>query len=135
MMIDFIKSMRLPYTGAAVSDKLLKSNPTMIEGFLRATIKGVRYALTFEPETVAILQRHNPGADPNVLLKAYRETVPTMTRVGRVSDDLIRSDLRVRAIILNMDPNRIPPIDDIYDYRLAEKVTADMDNSGWQPTR
>lgn len=134
LMIDFVKELRLPYTGAAVSDQLLKSNPAMIESFLRATIKGVRYALAFEPETVAILQRHNPGADSNVLLKGYRDTIPTMTKVGRVSDDLIRSDLRVRAVILSMDPNHIPPISDIYDYKIAEKVTADIDNSGWQPT-
>lgn len=135
LMIDFVKSLRLPYTGAAVSDQLLKSDPTMIESFLRATIKGVRYALAFEPETVAILQHHNPGVDANVLLTGYRETIPTMTKVGRVSDDLIRSDLRVRAVILGMDPNRIPPIGDIYDYRLTEKVTADIDESGWKPKR
>jgi hypothetical protein len=133
-MIDFVKSLRLPYTGAAVSDQTLKTNPTMIEGFLRATIKGVRYALAFEPQTVAILQRHNPGADRDVLLEGYRETIPTMTKVGRVPDDLIRSDLRVRAIILSMDPGRIPPMSDIYDYRIAEKATADIDNSGWKPT-
>lgn len=134
LMIDFVKALRLPYTGAAVSDQLLKSNPTMIEGFLRATIKGVRYALAFEPETVAILQRHNPGADKDVLLTGYRETVPTMTKVGRVSDDLIRSDLRVRAVILGLDPSRIPPINDIYDYGLADRTTAEIDKSGWKPT-
>lgn len=134
MMIDFSKTLQLPYTGAAVSDKLLKTDPKAVEGFLRATIRGVRYALAFEPETLAILQKHNPQTDKKVLLEGYRDTVPTMTKVGTVSDELIKTDLKVRATILNIDPGRVPPINAIYDYALTRKVTAQIDASGWKPT-
>jgi ABC-type nitrate/sulfonate/bicarbonate transport system substrate-binding protein len=134
LMIDFVKSLQLPYTGAAVSDQLLKSDPAMIEGFLRATVKGVRYALAFEPQAVAALQKRNPQTDVHSIIEEYRETVPTMTKVGTASDDLIRSDLKVRAAVLDMNPNDIRPINEIYDYMLTRKVTAELDGSGWKPT-
>jgi NitT/TauT family transport system substrate-binding protein len=134
LMIDFVKTLQLPYTGAAVSDRLLQSDPAMVEGFLRGTIKGVRYALAFEPQTVAILHNHNPQLAVEAIVETYRETVPTMTKVGTASDDLIRTDLKVRAATLNIDPATLPSIDQIYDYRLTRKVTAQLDQSGWQPT-
>jgi ABC-type nitrate/sulfonate/bicarbonate transport system substrate-binding protein len=134
MMIDFMKILQLPYTGAAVSDRLLKSDPALVEGFLRATIKGVRYALAFEPQTVAILHKRNPRLDPKAIGATYRVTVPTMTKAGTASDDLIRRDLAVRAAILNMDAKSLLPISKIYNYDLTRKVTAELDASGWQPT-
>ena len=134
LMIDFVKSLRLPYTGAVVSDRLLRDDPKTVEGFLRATIKGVRYALALEPQTEAVLEKHNPGMDPQVIAQGYRETVPTMTKIGTASDDLILIDLKARAATLGMDPKSLPPISDIYDYTLTRKVTAALDASGWQPT-
>jgi NitT/TauT family transport system substrate-binding protein len=134
LMIDFVKTLQLPYTGAVVSDRLLQDDPKTVEGFLRATIKGVRYMLAFEPQTEAILEKHDPGVDPQAIVEGYRETVPTMTQSGTASEDLIRIDLKVRAATLNLDPKTLPPIDDIYDYRLARKVTAALEASGWKPT-
>jgi NitT/TauT family transport system substrate-binding protein len=133
LMINFLK-MQIPYTGAAVSDQLLKSNPKMVEGFLRATIKGVRYTFVFEQQSVDALHKRNPQTDPKLLLQGYRDTIPTMTKVGTASDDVIQTDLKVRAAILNIDPSNIPPIADMYDYTLTRKVTDELDRSGWQPT-
>jgi len=134
LMIDFVKVLQLPYTGAAVSDRLLESDPATVDGFLRGTVKGVRYTLAFEPQTVAILAKHNTEHESQTILDTYRITVPTMTKIGTASDDLIRRDLKVRAAILGIDPKDLPPIDAIYDYRLTRKVTAEIDKSGWQPT-
>jgi NitT/TauT family transport system substrate-binding protein len=133
LVLDFL-NMQLPYTGAAVSDQLLKNNPKMVEGFLRATIKGVRYTLAFEQESVEALHKRNPETDPKLLLQGYRDTIRTMTKVGTASDDVIKTDLKVRAAILNIDPSNIPPIADMYDYTLTRKVTNELDSSGWQPT-
>ena len=134
LMIDFVKMLQLPYTGAAVSDQFLKNNPKAVEGFLRATIKGVRYSLAFEQQSIDALQKRNPQTDPKLILEGYRNTVPTMTKVGTASDDVIRTDLKVRAALLNISPGDVRPIDEIYDYTLTSKVTAQLDNSGWQPT-
>lgn len=134
LMIDFVKVLRLPYTGAAVSDRLLARDPAAVASFLRGTIKGVRYALAFEQQTVAILAKRNPQLNPAIIRDIYRITVPTMTKIGTASDALIHRDLKVRAAILGMDPKDLPPINAIYDYRLTRKVTAELDASGWQPT-
>ena len=135
LIVDMYKTLRWPYTGMATSDKLLATKPDMVERFLGALVKGVRYMKAFKPETLAILAKREPQAPAHAIEIDYDAVIPTLTDTGTASDALIRQDLDVRAGLMNIPKDKLRPASEIYDYRLLEKATAALDAAHWQPSR
>jgi hypothetical protein len=44
-------------------------------------------------------------------------------------------DLTVRASLLGITKDQIPPINKIYDFTLAHQIDAELDASRWKPVR
>ena len=135
MIVDMFKDLRMPYSGVAVSETLLQSDPEMLKGFLRATMKGVRYMRAYRAETVAIVRKRDLGLTEHAAELDYDDVVRTLTADGTASEDILRKDEEIRAEVLNIPANKVRPLDEIYDYSLLRSVNAELDASGWQPTR
>lgn len=133
MIVNTFDTIRMPYTGAVVSDKLLASNPDEVERFLRATLMGMRYMRGFGPETNAILKKSGAPLDEKTLAIDYADTVKTLTATGDEPEDILRKDMAARAGILNLPADRIPPVSAVYDYRLVHQANAELNKSGWKP--
>jgi NitT/TauT family transport system substrate-binding protein len=135
MIVDMFQTVRMPYSGVAVTDKKLAEDPEMVSGFLRGTLKGVRYMRAFPAETIAIVKKYDPILNDHAAEIDYRDVVESLTDDGAASDDEIKSDLAVRLEIMNLPKDSAPPLDKIYDYRPLRAVNAELDKSGWKPSR
>jgi NitT/TauT family transport system substrate-binding protein len=135
MIADMFKDLRMPYSGIAVSDSLLRSDPDMLTRFLRATMKGVRYMEAFRDETVAIVLKRDPSLTRHAADLDYDDVVRTLRPDGIVSDDILRKDEEVRAEVLKIPADKLRPLSELYDYTLLRSVNAELDKSGWKPTR
>jgi NitT/TauT family transport system substrate-binding protein len=133
MLVDMEKSIRMPYTGVATSERLIKSDPELVKRFLRAMLRGMLYMREFKDETVAILLKADPANGRDALAADYDDLLPTLTPDGTAPDDLIRKDLEVRAAIINVPESKIPPPAQFYDYAPLRAVTAELKASGWKP--
>ncbi|MGH7091340.1 MAG: ABC transporter substrate-binding protein [Stellaceae bacterium] len=131
LIIDMSKTIKWPYTGAAVSEKFIRDQPKTLLKFLRATVKGVRYVKAFRAETLALLIRKQPNALSHQFDVDYDDSVKAMTADGTVQDDVIRNDLDVRALTLNIPKDELPPIAKIYDYAPVREATEEL--KGWTP--
>jgi NitT/TauT family transport system substrate-binding protein len=134
LVVDMEKTLRWPYTGVVVSDRLVKDRPDVLLRFLRATVKGVRYVKAFRAETLAELLREEPQASERQFATDYDDSREAMTKDGTVPDDVIRQDLSIRAEVLNIPEDKIRPVHDVYDFDPLRKANAELDASGWQPT-
>ena len=132
LLADTSKDVKMLFTGVGTSDKLLQQEPTLVEGFLRATIKGREYYKRYKDETVAILMKYNGGSrDANSA--DYDSVLATMTDDGTLSTEVAATDTKVRASLIGVSTVR--PLDEIYDYRLVQKIYAALRQSHWQPQR
>jgi len=121
---DFYGKVHMPWNSFVVSEKLLYGNPVLAKKMLRAIVTGARFAKAYEQQTFS--QR---GSELD-----YAEFVQELTPDWTVSDALIRSDLLVRAGLLNFPKDQIPPISKVYDFSLVRAINAELDASHWKPT-
>lgn len=133
LVVDMMHQLEMPYSGIAVTDAYLKDHADVVRGFLRATMKGVRYMTKYRDQTLAIVEKHNPSFDRGVDEIDYAETVAILTKDGTVPDNVLKKDMEVRAALLDMSKDQIPSLSKAYDYSIVRAVNAELDKSGWTP--
>ena len=134
LIVDMSKTLRWPYTGVVVADRLIKDRPDALLRFMRGTVKGVRYVKAFRAQTLDELQQEEPKASKRQFAIDYDDSRVAMTADGTVPDDMILKDLQIRAETLNIPKDKIPAIGAVYDFGPVRKATAEIDASGWKPT-
>jgi NitT/TauT family transport system substrate-binding protein len=136
MIADFSGKVHMPFAGFAVAEKLLYGNPVLAKKIVRAIVKGVRYEKAFKAETVAIVGKYQkPVAHPHASEVEYAYFIHASTRDLTFSNDLIAADLAVRADLIGLPKEKIPPIDKIYDFSLVRAINAELDATRWKPSR
>jgi ABC-type nitrate/sulfonate/bicarbonate transport system substrate-binding protein len=134
VLVDLTR-FKMPYAGLAMSEKTLYGDPVLAKKILRAVIKGFRYMKAFKPQTLAILEQTHQTTDVRAVEKGYDLAVKAFTRDYTVGDAEILPDLTVRAGLLDIPKDKIPPVSKIYDFTLAHQINAELDASHWKPTR
>ena len=135
VLADYFHKVHMPYAGFAVSEKLLTDYPILAKRIVRAIVKGMRYEKRFKNGTVAILAKYQKPPHIHASEVQYDEFESAVTRDLTVSDEVIASDLEVRAALLGIAKDQIPPIDKIYDFSIVRAVNAELNASHWVPTR
>jgi ABC-type nitrate/sulfonate/bicarbonate transport system substrate-binding protein len=136
MIADFSGKVHMPFAGFAVAEKLLYGNPALARKIVRAIVKGVRYEKAFKNETVAIVGKYQkPVAHPHASEVEYEYFMHASTRDLTFSNDLIATDLAVRAELAGIPRDKIPPIDKVYDFSLVRSINAELDAARWKPSR
>jgi ABC-type nitrate/sulfonate/bicarbonate transport system substrate-binding protein len=135
MIVNTFNTIRMPYTGAVVSNAFLSAHPDEVERFLHATLKGLRYMRAFRAETNAIIKKSGSDLDARALDVNYTDVLETLTATGDEPVETLRKDMDVRAALLNIPADKVRPLDEVYDYRLLHKASAELDKKGWKPVR
>ena len=133
MLVDYYDNVRMPLNGFAVTEKLLYGNPVLARKIIRAIVKGARYEKAFKAQTVAIVGKYGQGVDPRASGIEYDEFMRAITRDYTAGNDLIASDLAVRAALIGLSKDKIPPVEKIYDFSVVRAVSAELDASHWKP--
>lgn len=80
----------------ATTDRLIKENPKMIGGMIRATVKALRYMRQDKEGTVTALLKFS-GVSRQQAARLYDDLIGTFTRNGVVDDETQRNDLTLSA--------------------------------------
>ena len=129
-LISFIASDIIQLQGAIVThDALLKSDPGMVEKFLRATIRGLIYYSTNRSGAVSILAR-NARSSEDLAGKVYDLVKPALTPEGILNDDLQK---RVMSPLLERIGRKDIAIGRFFDFTLARKINAELKAEGTKP--
>jgi len=134
MILDLEQMVRMPYTGIATTERLIRSDRDLVKRFLRAMLKGVLTMRASKDAAVDALMKAEPTGDRAEFARDYDDLMPTMTADGTAPESLIREDLQVRAQLMNIPPAKLPPSEQIYDYAPLKEVEAELKASGWKPT-
>lgn len=134
LIYDMYDKVKMPLTGTAVSAAMLEKNPDRVKRFVRAVAKGLAYTGAFRDGTVAILEKYNKGASAKTILATYEHTLPTRTEDGSIPEELQRQEATIRAELIGVAPDKMPPLDQIYDFRIARDVGHELAAQNWKPS-
>jgi NitT/TauT family transport system substrate-binding protein len=114
----------------ATTDKLIKENPKMVGGFIRATLKALRYMRQDKEGTVAALLKFS-GVSRQQAARLYDDMIGTFTRNGVVDDETQRNDLNIVRQVINANEN--VPNAKAYDFSFALEADQQLTKAGWKP--
>ena len=114
----------------ATTDKLIKENPKMVSGFVRATIKALRYLRQDKEGTIAALLKFS-GVSRQQATRLYDDIIGTFTRNGVVDDETQRNDLNIIRQVTNT--NETMPNAKGYDFSFALEADQQLNKMGWKP--
>jgi ABC-type nitrate/sulfonate/bicarbonate transport system substrate-binding protein len=133
LVYSFFKDLPMPYSGVAVTDRFLNSRRDRLAKFLRATLKGASYMKANPRQTIAIMSKYDTQSTTDQLAIDYDKVRSVLTPDGTVAEDVRAVDLKVRASIIGLGADKIPPMERIYDYSIVRETNAELERSGWQP--
>jgi NitT/TauT family transport system substrate-binding protein len=130
-LVSYLKEDFVELQGSILAhEKILQSDPALVEKFVRGTVKGLRYARENKAGTIPILLRYMKLKE-DLAGQYYDQVRPIMTADGTVSVELQKKYLDQALKVLA--PKESPAVERIYNYSLVRKINADLDASGWKP--
>jgi len=113
-------------------DSLLETDPSLVEKFVRATLKGGLYLRDNRPGSIAIHARILK-INENTATRIYDLARPGVTSDGTVSEELQKK--AIEHIVERADVKELPPLKKIFDFGITKKVYAELEAKGWKATR
>lgn len=114
----------------ATTDKLVKENPKMVSGFVRATLKALRYIRQDKEGTISALLKFS-NVSRQQATRVYDDIIGTFTRNGAVDDETQRNDLNIIRQVIN--GNETMPNAKGYDFSFALDADQQLSKMGWKP--
>jgi ABC-type nitrate/sulfonate/bicarbonate transport system substrate-binding protein len=114
----------------ATTDKLIKEDPKMVRGFVRGTLKALRYMRQDKEGTVSALLKFS-GVSRQQASRLYDDMIGTFTRNGAVDDETQRNDLNIVRQVINANEN--VPNAKAYDFSFALEADQQLNKIGWKP--
>jgi hypothetical protein len=107
----------------------LKSDPALVEKFIRAALKALWYVQTNRPQTIGILSRLLK-IKQEIATRVYEEIRPGVTQDGTVNEEQQKKSL---APFLGRTAPKDQPLEKSFDFSIARKVIAELKAQGWRP--
>ncbi len=114
----------------ATTDKLIKENPKMVGGFVRATIKALRYLRQEKEGAISAMLKFS-GVSHQQATRVYDDIIGTFTRNGVVDGETQRNDLNIIRQVTNT--NETMPNAKAYDFSFAQEADQQLNKAGWRP--
>jgi NitT/TauT family transport system substrate-binding protein len=114
----------------ATTDKVIKENPKMVSGFVRATLKALRYMRQDKEGTVSSMMKFAAVSQPQAT-RVYEDLIGTFTRNGAVDEEAQKNDLKIIQQVVNA--TEAVPINRAYDFSFALQADQQLSKLGWKP--
>jgi ABC-type nitrate/sulfonate/bicarbonate transport system substrate-binding protein len=112
-----------------VREKLLQSDPSLVEKFIRATLKGINFARNNRSGTIPLVSK-DLNVEESVAAKTYDLYKAAMSNDGTINEDLQKKSLEVYVKLAGNKSQ--PPLDRIFDFRLTRRTFKELDGAGWK---
>jgi NitT/TauT family transport system substrate-binding protein len=126
----FGKEVKNSWGTLATSDRVIKEKPKMLAGFIKASLKALRWIRQDREGAIAAIVKFS-GADRAQSARVYDDTIASFTRNGVVDDETQRNDLmiiRQVAGVTDTIPNARA-----YDFSFALEADQQLNRANWRP--
>ena len=119
-----------PNGSVVVRDEFLRGEAQLVEQFLRASYKGLRYAVERRAGVIPVLMR-NLKIKEDLATRGYDAARPALTADGSFSDDSQKK--AVDLVVRSAGTKDTPPAKRFFSFVLAKKVASELQAKGWKP--
>jgi NitT/TauT family transport system substrate-binding protein len=131
LLMDLRNEVQMTFGGYATSDAMIANNRDVVRRVMRAMLKGLAVVKTDRESTVAALANH--GSTREGAEAGYALFAESISPTGIVPPDNQQFELRVRAEMLSVAPDKIPPASAVFDSSFVEKAAAELKAENWKP--
>jgi ABC-type nitrate/sulfonate/bicarbonate transport system substrate-binding protein len=117
--------------GTIAREELIKSNPAVVEKFIRGQVKALLLMQKNREKAVSILSTALKMTK-DVVSPAYDELQPALTEDGTIKEDEQKKSLE--HLIDRLNVKQVPPLNKIYDFSITRKVYKELEARGWKPS-
>jgi ABC-type nitrate/sulfonate/bicarbonate transport system substrate-binding protein len=114
----------------AASDKFMKEQPKLMAGFMRATLKALRWIRRDRPGTIGAFTKFS-GLPAASATRMYDDLIGTFTANGAVDLDTQKNDVEVIRQVLDAKEALAPAR--AFDFSFALEADAQLNKIGWKP--
>lgn len=118
--------------GIAVRDELLRSDPALVEKFVRATLKGFLYFKSNGHGIIPLMTRLLKVNERDAAI-LYEMVRPAMSEDGTVTESLQQAAME--QVLPLEGVKELPPVQKVFDYSVLRKARAQLEMEGWKPGR
>jgi ABC-type nitrate/sulfonate/bicarbonate transport system substrate-binding protein len=131
-LVNFATEDLVEIQGSIVArEALLKSEPSLVRSFVRATLKGFLYARDNRSGTIPIIAR-TQQIDSNLARRMYDSVLRrAMTKDGTIGEDVQQKS--VEHLILRLGSTKPPHLSRIFDYSYTTRSHSELQAKGWKP--
>jgi ABC-type nitrate/sulfonate/bicarbonate transport system substrate-binding protein len=115
-----------PSGGIGATDEKIKTNPSEVLAFVRASLRGLQYYTQNRSDSIEMLSRHLGIKDPSLAGEAYDLHISRLGAIGSLDDTWMRGaiDFTKKSLAVTKD---IPP-SQVFDFSFVEKALAKTKN-------
>jgi ABC-type nitrate/sulfonate/bicarbonate transport system substrate-binding protein len=135
VLVDLSRTIRTPNNGLATAERLLATNPAMVERMARGTLMAVRYIKAYPDSALQIMARHAPKISPAILRQALHEFAATILDNGMASPVAEASEIAVREAMIGRSASEAPSPGAVVDYSLVKEAAERLRASKWTPIK
>jgi NitT/TauT family transport system substrate-binding protein len=131
-LIAFVKQDYLtePAGAIVVRENLFRSDPLLMEKFIRGTLKGLFHIRQSRASTIPILARLMKIQN-DMAAKIYDLVLPGLTADGTITPELQK---RVLEFIFKIQGIKEPAVAErVYDFAPVRKIRAELEAKNWKP--
>jgi len=131
-LVSFVKQKDYVYLqgGIITRNALLKSDPALVEKFIRGSVKALLYVQTNRAETIIFLSK-TLKIKPDIAARVYDEIRPGLTLDGTVNEGQQKKSL---APFLGRTGSKDAPLTQRpFDFSITRKVIAELKAEKWRP--
>jgi ABC-type nitrate/sulfonate/bicarbonate transport system substrate-binding protein len=114
----------------ATSDRLLQEDRKLVFGFLKATLKSLKFIRHNRNATIAAIAKFSQ-VDARLAGRVYDDLIGTFTTDGAVDEETQKNDLAIIRQVTGVSD--IMPIERAYDFSLARAADRELMQSAWHP--
>ena len=135
MILDFSKEIETQSGGLVTTAKTVAEDRDRVKKVLRALWKGTMYMEAQKQGMADILQKRLPGATRDQLLSGIELAIEDVDRDGEMEMAAAAKELTVRAELLGVPADKIPPPEAVYDFSIIREVIRELNAEAWRPTK
>jgi hypothetical protein len=106
-----------------------------VKKVLRALWKGTLYMQAEKQGMADILQKRLPTVPRDQLLSGLDAAIEDVDTDGEMPLAAAAKELAVRAELLGVPPDKIPPPEQVYDFSIIREVIKELAAESWRPAK
>jgi len=130
-MVSFLNEDVFLLSGSVgARDSLIKSDRSLVDKFLRGTVKGLLYTQSNRSAVMPYVVR-TLKVKENHAEKIFDLSLPGFTRGGSIDENLQKE--AYRQAVDRLAVKEPPPLDRVFNYSITRSILADLESKGWKP--